>query len=374
MPHEEAVRAARPGTEDLPGDEARVEPFVAGAAAERLKIGSDDGPIAEPLPQAGDAALDQVASPVGPLRLPGAHRVDVEHRGVDLDVVDPRLEVLAEAAGIAVAVSRQPEDVHAQGDVNRQVDALEQLDEELRAGRSVLGGVARVLRPVVHGEADVVELDLVEAEVLGLLGELDDHRVVVTVVGVEPRAAGSPAHPRLVASHVEDRPLGVPRRKLRIGEASHPRDRVDAGLLQARDEGAGVTEVAALLRLEDRDGRVVGDPTLAVLEIDDDRVGAGPLHEGQDIVEPMPAKVIAGEVDPRRSLPPRRDRVVELSPRRGGGPRRAGAGGARGISTRSARREGHPHDHSAENPRPPGHPHHRSPQSLRRRSRRTAPP
>jgi len=361
VPHEETVGAAPPRPHDLPRDEPRVEALVSGASPERLQIGPDDRPFTKALAQPRHAALDEVAGAIGAVRVPGPHRVDVEHRRVDLDVVDPSLEVLPQAARVPVAVGRQAEDVDAERDVDRPIDALEQLEEELRPRRAVFRRVARVLDAVVDGEAHVVELDLVEAELLGLLGELDDHRVVVAVVGVEPGPTGSPAHPRLVATDMQDGPLGMPRRKLRISEAGHPRDGVHAGLLQTGHESPGVPEEASLLRVEDRHPRVVGHAPGAVLEIDDDGIGPRTLDEVEHVGEAVAAKVVARQIDAGRPLPLRRHGIVEIGAVRRCATERSAPGGGRGIGARVRRRKGHPRDRHTQTPHPTHAPHRRSP-------------
>ncbi len=226
MPHQESVRAAPPGPHDLARDEAGVESLRARAGRERLQIRSNDGTRPEALPQPSHATLDQEARPVVVVGVPGPHRVDVEHRAVDIDVLDPRLQVLAEPARVSVAVGGEPEHVDPERDRDGFVHGPKELDQEGWTLGLILARIARELGAVVDREAHVVELHLVEAKGLRLARELHDHPVVLPVVWVEPGATGAPGDPRLVAPDVHDRALGVPGRHLRVRETHDPGDGV----------------------------------------------------------------------------------------------------------------------------------------------------
>ena len=222
------------------------------------------------------------------------------------------------------------EHVGAEGHRDRRVDAGEQIVEVLGAGD--VGALARIRREVhavVDGEADVVELDLVDAEALHLVGEAHDHVEVALVPRVEPRATRAPADPgsALVArSVVLDRALRLAQRELSIAEAHDSADHVDVGVVQGLHQRPGILDVPRLRARQLGDGRVVEHAAHAVLEVDHRRVHARAAQHAEDALDAVQSDVGARDVEPRRALHALGEVIVScgLRERRGRPHRREG--------------------------------------------------
>src|SRR5437762_11565528 len=99
-------------------------------------------------------------------------------------------------------------------------------------------GVADLREVAVAREADVVELDLVEAELCRLLGDVDVVLPDALVVGVRPAETGAVEPPRAVGT--PDRELGNAGRQGRILERDDSADEVEPGGMDLCDRALGV--------------------------------------------------------------------------------------------------------------------------------------
>ena len=138
----------------------------------------------------------------------------------------------------------------------------------------------------VAEEADVVELDLVEALVRQVARDGGDVLGHAGVERVEPDAAPE-VMPRAAGGRVAHRQLGSRLPDRVVLHDHHPRDGVDAALLEPRQQ---------LLQLEDRSPiragalrlrqvRLVVQVAARLLHVDDHGVGLGPIDQAQHVVQ-----------------------------------------------------------------------------------------
>ena len=169
----------------------------------------------------------------------------------------------------------------------RAHDAQHPLDRRQAEGLGVRQvRIGHVVRAVAE-EPDVVELHLVEAlvgEVAGDRGQVLGH---ARSRWVEPRATDVVA-PRLPGGAVAHRQLGTSRRRRVVLHRHHPGDRVDAALLERRQQLLEVEDRRLADRADLRGGLEVGGPVeaaIGLLDVDDHRVRLGPVEEREHLVQ-----------------------------------------------------------------------------------------
>ena len=226
----------------------------------------------------------------------------IDHRR---EVVQVRGELLDPLADISIVFVKGgiPEQVGGNEDAHRR-QLLAGLGQEARDGGEArvarVGlGVAGGAQLAVGGEADVVELDLVEALLRRFLGDRDGVVPDFLAEGIQP---GQPlvVEPRLAGPRVDHRPLGLVVGQDAVLEDHDPGDRIDPPGLEVgqhlvelldvdRPAGAGLPG--------QRDLGPVRDPAAVTLDVDDHTVQLGPVQQIEDAPpDPLVTHAVVGQV------------------------------------------------------------------------------
>src|SRR6266851_879308 len=278
VPQHEALRVLEPGGLDL-------------VLNVRERVGTAQGEVLEPRDQLGRLASHrrpEIAERIGHRRARSRLRIDdvVLARdvmgGIDhwVDRIHVARDPAGELADPEVPLRRQSEGVHRDAHSERP-EAFPGVPGEHRDRPThrlgMLPRIANLRDVAVTGEPDVVELDLVEAELGRLLGDVDVVLPDVAVVGVRPAESRIVEPARAVGT--ADRELRRACRQGRILERDHPADEIETGGVDLGDRALGV--VVALGRADppgewgvDRKAHLA----LLVLDVELERVEARRLH------------------------------------------------------------------------------------------------
>ena len=213
----------------------------------------------------------------------------VDHRTHIIDRTGHHRVVLSDRDGIDVGADDGSEDVGRHKYIFR-CEAIggeaDELGDDVRLIHT-LGFLLRV-DDAVHAafgtEADVVELDLVEAGVGALLRDLDLIFPGVAVIRVDPGHAGIIREHTTVGVMVH--PLRLHRREVGVTEGDDAGNGVDAMLLQRLHQGRQVRDGVFLRSdlVDQRGGHLVLDAALIAEDVDHDGVQLGLIEVPDDVL------------------------------------------------------------------------------------------